>query len=65
MLTGWETKECTEITPVMPIVRQKFLQHFEVYMEFFMVFKNVYVFRATYHGTRNDSLWNPHWETLF
>ena len=30
MLTGWETKECTEITPVLPIIRQKFLRHFKV-----------------------------------
>ena len=71
MFTGWETKECTEITPVLPTARQKFLRHFTVYthtyiyMEFFMIFKNCYIFTATYHGTPNDILWNPNWETLF
>jgi len=33
-------------------------------MEFFTLFKNFYVFTATYHGTPNDILWNPDWETL-
>ena len=65
MLTDGEAKECTEFTPVLPMARQKFLWYFKVYMEFFMVFKNFYVFTATSHGTPNDFLWNPAWETLF
>jgi hypothetical protein len=64
MLTGWEARECSELTPVLPTARQKFLRHSEVYMEFIMVFKNVYVFTATSHGAPNDILWNPGLETL-
>jgi len=32
MLTGWETKECTEITPVLPIARQKFSRYLGAYL---------------------------------
>jgi len=39
--------------------------HTYIHKEFFMVFKNFYVLTATYHGTPNDILWNPDWETMF
>lgn len=40
-----------EITPKFAIPRQKFLQYFKTYLQFFAVFKNSYVFIPVFLGT--------------
>ena len=52
----------TEITPVLPIARQNFPRYITGFMEFFAVFKSLYLFQCMIcSGTTNDIPWNLLW----
>jgi hypothetical protein len=49
-----------EISPKLPIVRQKFSLHFELYLYFFCsISKQLYIDSTIPLGTHNDILRNP------
>jgi hypothetical protein len=50
-----------EITPVFPAAGQKFLKYFEQFLQFFPIFKNLYLFIYSKVSRVSE---NSGWETV-